>query len=68
MFGPGGDMHSLSPQQPALGTHWVVPGQFLKPLAHITPQVPPLQTAVPFDAGAPHMLQPVPQNVVLLSG
>ena len=63
MLGPGGDVHSLSPQHPPVGTHRLVPGQFLKPLLHLTPQVPgeSVHTAVPFEGGALHELQPVPQ-------
>jgi hypothetical protein len=58
---------SLFEQQPLLGTQRVVPGQFLKPLLQLMPQVPLLQTAPPFEVGAGQALQAVPQKLLLLS-
>jgi hypothetical protein len=55
-------------QQPALGTHRLVPGQFLNPGLHEIVHVPLLQTAEPFDVGIGHELQATPQKLVLVSG
>jgi hypothetical protein len=59
---------SLFEQQPLLGTQRAVPGQFLKPLLQLMPQVPLLQRATPFEVGAGQALQALPQKVLLLSG
>ena len=64
MLPEGGDVHSASEQHPpGLGTHLVVPGQFLNPVAQLTPQVAgePVHTAMPFEGGAVQELQPAPQ-------
>ena len=63
----GWAVQSALVQQPVLGTHRLVPGQFLNPLLHVMPQVPAEQTALPFEAGAVQPLQPAPQNEVLVS-
>jgi len=69
MLADGGELHSESPQHPpVVETQVLVPEQFLNPVLHMIPQVPPVHTAEPFEEGALHELQPVPQNVVLVSG
>jgi hypothetical protein len=63
----GRAVQSVLAQQPAVGTHRFVPAQFLKLLLHVMPQVPLVQTALPFDAGTAQALQPAPQKEVLVS-
>ena len=63
----GRAVQSALAQQPAVGMHRFVLGQFLNPLLHVMPQVPPAQTAVPFEAGTMQALQPAPQKEVLVS-
>ena len=64
--GPAGQ--SACVQQPADGTHRLVPGQSLKPVSHEIPQAPPEQIAAPCAAGAMHWLHPAPHAVLLVSG
>lgn len=63
------DAQSLLEQHPPEDTHRFVFGQFLNPVLQVMPQVPEvaLQTAIPFDVGAGHPLQPAPQKLGLLS-
>jgi hypothetical protein len=55
-------------QQPAVGMHRLVPGQFLNPVLHAIPHVPPVQLAEPLDAGVGQETQVDPQKLVLVSG
>ena len=66
----GPAVQSVLAQQPAVATHLVVIGQFLKPGSQLIPQAPvaALHTAAPFDAGAAQLLQPRPQKLVLVLG
>jgi hypothetical protein len=63
----GRAVQSALAQQPAVGMHRFVPGQFLKPVLQVMPQVPLVHTALPFDVGTVQALQPAPQKVVLVS-
>jgi hypothetical protein len=65
----GPALQSASVQQPVvMDTHRVVSGQFRNVLLQVTPHTPPVQAATPFAGGAAQVLQPAPQNVVLVSG
>ena len=55
-------------QPPLVETHRFVPGQLRKPLLHVIPQLPPLQTAVPFEVGGVQELHATPQKDALVSG
>lgn len=63
----GREVQSALVQQPAVATHRLVPAQFLNPLLHVMPQVPLVQTALPFEGGVEQLLQPAPQKEVLVS-
>ena len=63
----GRAVQSALTQQPVVGTHRFVPEQFRNPLLQVMPQVPLVQTALPFEDGAAQELQPAPQNEVLVS-
>ena len=65
----GPAVQSALVQQPAVATHMLVPGQFLKPVLQAIPQVPvaAVHTAIPFEAGVAQALQAGPQKLVLVS-
>lgn len=62
-------VQSVGPQQPEVGMHSVVPGQFLNPELQTMLHLPlvALQAADPFDAGVGHDVQVEPQKLVLVS-
>jgi hypothetical protein len=63
------DVHSALEQQPAIGTHRFVFGQFLNVLLQAIPHIPVagLHTAIPLDIGAEQEVHPGPQKLVLVS-
>lgn len=61
-------VQSAAAQQPDVGMHRLVPGQFLNPAVHMTLQVPDTHTAVPLEEGGVQLAQAGPQKLVLVSG
>lgn len=65
----GALVQSVLVQQPVVGMHSVVPGQFLKPEAQTMLHLPLVgsQDAEPFEAGVAHEVHVAPQKLVLVS-
>jgi hypothetical protein len=63
------DVQSALEQQPAIGTHRFVFGQFLNMLLQAIPHIPvaAVHTAIPLEIGAVQALHPGPQKLVLVS-
>ena len=62
-------VHSVEAQQPVVGMHGRVPGQFLKPALQAMLHLPLVgsQAAVPFEVGVGQDVQAAPQKLVLVS-